>query len=395
MSSYHSSFTYLGINSEKDKNLVIAEFDANNGEQDSFLSSESVYTESYNGAKRLTYGSKYDSVAQIKITLIKPDGSNFSIDENRDILRWLSGVQSDSALDLYVGDKLQYTFICKPINIQQYKMDARVIGLIVTFESVSPYAYTPVQTVSRSIIGTETFPVQCETDDLYSSVYIKAIYENNSGSSLTIENNATGEIGDKATKVTNIRSNEIVTIDSNMIITSQSLVQVASVDSTTSGIYYIQDESNPGEYIEVLLPDDYQEDVNYYQLRDNNRIFGNDFNFIFPRLVAGTNDLTVTANGTITFEYRCPLKVGDCAIDVAPSGTGIGCGTGSGSSGGGGGTVIVEELSWENITNKPTTIAGFGITDAYTMVEIDRKLNNILINIDEQELNAMLAEVLV
>ena len=336
----------------------------------------------------MTYGSKYDSVAQIKITLIKPDGSNFSIDENRDILRWLSGVQSDSALDLYVGDKLQYTFICKPINIQQYKMDARVIGLIVTFESISPYAYTPVQTVSRPIIGTETFQVQCETDDLYSSVYIKAIYENNSSSSLTIENNTTGEIGDKATKVTNIRSNETVTIDSNIIITSQSWVQVTSVDSTTSGIYYIQDKSNLGEYIEVLLPADYQEDVNYYQLRDNNRIFGNDFNFIFPRLVAGTNDLTVTANGKITFEYRCPLKIGDCAIDVASSGTGIGCGTGSSSSGGGGGTVIVEELSWENITNKPTTITGFGITDAYTMVEIDRKLNNILINIDEQELDA-------
>ena len=32
-------------------------------------------------------------------------------------------------------------------------------------------------------------------------------------------------------------------------------------------------------------------------------------------------------------------------------------------------------LSWENILNKPTTLAGFGITDSYTKQEVTEKLD--------------------
>lgn len=343
MSSYYSSFNYMGINSLKDKKLIVTHFDVDNGESDTFLDMEPVYTESSDGTRRIDYGAKFSSVAVVKITVIKEDASNFTVDEVRDFLRWTTGVRQNSYLDLLENDEIKFSFLGRVTNAFQQKMDARTIGLAIEFTSVSPWAYSPVQTISRSFIRTEEFSINNESDDLYSYVYMKIKYENKIGDSLIIENTTTGD----KTEVTGLAINEVITIDNNMMITSD----------------------NPA------------------------KTFGNTFNFVFPRLAAGVNNFNITANGQITFEYIYPIKIGDCAIDVISSGSGIGCG--GSSPGGGGGTVIVEELSWENITNKPTTIAGFGITDAYTIEQIDRKFSNITnVDINEQELNAMLAEVL-
>ena len=138
MSSYHTSFDYLDKNSIADYSLLIASFDGDSGENDSFLGMEQVYTESYDGTKRNLYGLKYNSVASIKITLVKPDGSDFSVAENRKILKWLTGRRQASWLDLYEGETLAYSFWGSVTNVQQQKMDARVVGIILTFESTTP-----------------------------------------------------------------------------------------------------------------------------------------------------------------------------------------------------------------------------------------------------------------
>ena len=93
MSSYYPSFSYLGINS-RDKGLVIAHFDADQGETDTFLGMEPIYTESADGSRRLDYGAKYNNVAVFRITVIKQDGGDFSVKEVRDNLRWLTGAKT-------------------------------------------------------------------------------------------------------------------------------------------------------------------------------------------------------------------------------------------------------------------------------------------------------------
>jgi len=70
MSSYYPSFSYLGINS-RDKGLVVSHFDADQGESDTFLGMEPVYTESADGSRRLDYGAKYNNVAVFRITVSK------------------------------------------------------------------------------------------------------------------------------------------------------------------------------------------------------------------------------------------------------------------------------------------------------------------------------------
>ena len=379
MASYYPSFNYMGINS-RDKNLVVASFDADQGEFDTFLGMEPIYTESADGTMRIDYGAKYNNVATIRISIIKQDGGDFSVAEVRDTLKWLTGVRKNSPLDLaehfleefrsdgdttdfelinkchrvyYVNvnnirlsqdewtfdsatnaikllyapeegatikvayNRIKYSFIGRVTNAWQQKMDARTVGIILEFTSVSPWAYSPVQTISHSVEGEANISIDCQSDDLYSYVYANAIYTNTSGDSLTITNNTTGDV----TTVTDLVINELITITDKMLIVS---------DKPT-------------------------------------KTFGNSFNFVFPRLSPGVNELTIEGTGTITFEYIVPLKVGDCAMDISVISDPI-CNDD--------GEIVLDTLAWSRIVNTPTTLGGYGITNAYTQNEVDKKITD-------------------
>lgn len=373
MSVYHNSFSYLGKNSKDDYGLMIVHFadNADSGETDTFLSTSAVYSDSYDGTRQKFYGARYDAVAEVQITVIKQDGTDFGIADNRKVLRWLTGSRQATWMDFYIDNEVKYRLLGRIKNASQYKMGAKVVGLILTFESVSPYGYSALQTISQSLTGEETVTVPCDSDDLYSYVYVNTTYKNTSGSTLTITNNTTGDV----TEVSGLVDNEIVTISDNMLITSDQPAKT----------------------------------------------FGNNFNFVFPRLAAGDNELVINGKGDITFEYIYPIKLGNIAIDINSVAEPI-CDDD--------GTIIVDTLDWSRISNTPTTLGGYGITNAYTKTEVDAKVANVTVNnvytkdeidlmlesyvsddvytkaevdaliasisvdIDEEELNAMLAEVL-
>lgn len=340
MSVYHTSFNYLNKNSSTDFNLIISHFSDNtdSGEVETFMSMDPVYTDNAYGTRRIDYGAKYSSVAVFRITVIKQDGGELSVANIREYLKWLTGARSNSSLDLLIGDEVKYSFTGRFTNAWQYKMDARTCGLILEFTSISPWAYSPVQTVSQSIFGNETIQINNPSDDLYTFIYLNTKYENSTGDSLTIENKTLNEV----TQVNNLAINEVITLNNNMIITSDK----------------------------------------------PSRIFGNDFNFTWPRLAAGDNELVVSGYGTITFEYVYYIKIGDCAIDINAVSDPI-CDEA--------GNIQIDMLPWSRVSDTPYTISGYGITDAYTKKEIDNKLNNIVstdININDQALTEMLNEVL-
>lgn len=355
MSSYHGSFSYLGKNSKDDFGLIICHFTDNtdSGDTDTFLSTEAVYSDSYDGARQKFYGTRYNQVAAPQITVIKQDGTTMGINDNRKILRWLTGSKQSTWMDFYVGDEVKYRLLGRVSGVSQYKMDAKVVGLILTFESVSPYGYSSLQTISQSLTGEENITINCDTDDLYSYVYMNTIFENSTGKILTITNNTTGE----STEVTGLTQNELITISDNMVIKS---------DKTSKS-------------------------------------FGNTFNFVFPKLIAGENSFTINGKGNIKFEYITPVKLGDIAIDINAVTDEI-CDPD--------GNIQVDTLPWARISDTPSTLSGYGITNAYTKSEVDNKIANVTvknvytkdevdaliasvqIDIDENKLNAMLTEVL-
>lgn len=337
MGSYHSSFTYLNKNSAK-LGYIIASFEADSGEYDTFLGMDQIYTESFDGRKRNLYGSKHNSVAGINITLIKPDGADFSMAENRQLLKWLTGNPKASWLDFYVGDNLVYSFYANVTEAYQQKLDARVVGLKVHFESIYPWAYSSEQkfdcyigqemleidnngivykgsydnslieidedgilyndnnnlsvtfsTTENNIVFSDsqvTLLIDNETDDLYSYINLDVTFENDASTELTITNTHTN-VGTsntdmcEVTKILDIKPNEVITLNSGQFITS-SIPKKIFGDTFTG-------------------------------YRD-----GRQHSFVWPRLAPGENNIIVDGlgKGHVYFSYRYPVKIGDCAIDI-------------------------------------------------------------------------------
>lgn len=392
MASYHSSFTYNGLNSAKDMGLIIAAFasDTDNGLTDTFLSMDISSDDYYDGTKRYTYNSRYNTQATVTITVVKNNGKDFSLQQVRSCLRWLTGAKTDSWLDMYNGDEIKYSFLGRVTNVQNYKLDARVVGLTITFTSVSPWAYSAPQVFDCSIyqliditedgvllkggddavpLGTDSEGVLSvsyldnnnyfnitdegvvyidnsyktvidnQSDDLYTYIYLDIDYINESSSFVSIRNITLGE----ETKVTSIRTNESISISAKQFIISD-------------------------------VP---------------NKIFGDTFNFVWPRLQPGLNDFIVEGDGrgSAKFTYRYPMKVGDCAMDITIEG-GMDC---SGCDE----IFPYDTVPWEKITGTPTSIGGYGINNAYTKVEVDQKIeDNGNANISEAELQKMLTDTL-
>ena len=314
MSSYYPSFSYKGFNSLKDKKLIVIAFDPDQGEMDTFLEMEPIYTDKPDGSRRLDYGARFSSVAVIKISVVKANEKDFTVTEVRDFLRWMTGARQNSYLDLLVGDEVQFSFLGRVTNAYQQKIDSRTIGLSIEFTSVSPWAYSPIQHASYSleqsldvdengiiyksgdstslnidketgvvynnslfnitddgvayIDNTSILQIDNKTDDLYTPIYLNTVFTNGTSDSLSIKNVTINE----ETIITDIRQNEIITLNSEQFIISD-------------------------------IP---------------NKIFGSTFNFIWPRLAPGINEFVIygNGNGSVDFTYRYPIKLGDCAIDI-------------------------------------------------------------------------------
>jgi hypothetical protein len=399
MASYHSSFSYLGKNSAEE-GYIIAAFEPDNGFKDTFLGMDQVYEDYYDGTKKFLYGTRYNTTATINITLIKASGTDWSINDNRKALKWLTGARTASWLDLYQGDEVKYSFLGTVTSPQQYKLDGRVVGLSFEFASITPWAYSAEQGLDRSIEQTLTVNsdggligkeisvsedgVLCngavpgpgtnflvdgdgsiyvttekviyanifnETDDLYSYIYLDIEFLNDTCKYLEIRNDTLGEV----TRINNLQPKDIINITNKQFIIAYTINQVTG------------------------------------ERENQNRIFGDDFNFVWPRLAPGYNTLVIEGggNGTVRFSYRYPMKVGDCAMDLSTYGGDAICGSCDEIP-------SYDTVRWQDITGTPTTIAGYGIEDAYTENEIDDMLDNVEVsmNVDENELNKMLTNIL-
>ena len=404
MASYHSSFTYNGENSAKDRNLIITTFEPDDGLKETFLSMDIVSDSYHDGTKRYTYSSRYNATAVITITVIKNDGSDFSLNEVRSNLKWLTGIRVDSWMDMYIGDSFQYAFLGRITNVQQQKMDARTIGLVITFSSVSPWAYSAPQTFNCDIsqlldidengiikkidIDSASFGFNdgvLSANSLDDNSYFKVddngvVYLDNAYR--TVINNQTDDLYTNIyLDIDYVNENSTFFSTKNLTLNEESLIKDISANEKIS--------VNAKQFIISDIP---------------NKIFGDSFNFIWPRLAPGENSFVIEGDGRgyAKFTYRYPMKVGDCAMDVDIHGGDINCGNCPDDDNNGGSIEFNGTISWDNITDTPTTIAGYGIIDAYTKDEVDYEIENIEVTgggggstkVDEEELDQMLSDVL-
>lgn len=268
MAIYQKKFTYRD-RSNRDFGLIVVAFNPDNGEVDSYLGIDSVFTDKYNGTHRNDYGAKYNNVAQLSITMVKENYADFSTSELRNAMEWLTSLHKVSWLDLYNDDdEVIYSFLGRFTDVQLQKMDARVIGFRAEFIAVSPWAYSNIRSVEINVKNKvpQICPLLNYSDESAVHIYPKIIFKNSeNGKELRIKNMLTG----KETVVSNLAANEVITMDSNQIIYSDNDIKV----------------------------------------------FGDNFNFEWLALSPGVNYITVTGDGHLMIEYRDIMKVTDAIYD--------------------------------------------------------------------------------
>lgn len=411
MASYHTSFSYRDKNSF-DEGYIITAFEPDSGFKDTFLSMENISDAYYDGTKRFDYGAKYSSQSEVNITLIKKDGTDVSTRDLRECAKWLTGARVNSWLDMYVGDTIIYSFLGKVLNLEQYKLDGRTIGVRLTFLSLSPWAYSQPQTFSCDIgqalfldnheiltkISTDVSVINDEEDEsvvLFGISQDGTLYMNylDEGSYFDVEEQDDGFIlwvdTTYKTTIDNLSDDLYTYINLDIDFTAINNCNQVMIYNETLDEKTIIDDIKAGEKILVSANQFITSNSAHHS------VFGDDFNFVWPRLKPGENNLSISGGGTgsANFTYRYPMKIGDCVMDIDVSGNSVICDH-CPDNGGNSGNIVNGTISWENIINTPTTIGGYGITDAYTMVDIDYKIENMHnCKIDKEEFDAMIDNI--
>jgi hypothetical protein len=158
--------------------ITYLSFDGDAGETETYLSREAVVSETYNGEIKRCNSYKWSESLSPSITIIKEDFSDFTRDDNREILSWLTGRKSAGFLDIYSDDsgEITYSILGNFVKVSQYKNgNSSVIGYIAQFESLMPWALSDLEEREEDVSdhADNTFTITINTDEPESAVYPK------------------------------------------------------------------------------------------------------------------------------------------------------------------------------------------------------------------------------
>lgn len=253
-----------------DYGFMLASFDSgtSNYEDDLGMNYETI--EEYIGHNPIPIylGAKYTSKLRPQATIIKDLNIHsepyFNEHECRELLRQLTGFNGYKNMQIYSYDldELLY-FNVRVTNTSYKKVAGKVIGIILSLECDSQFAWSKEFTLVYQTTPNQTLFFCNTSDDLYHYLLPKITISSTSPiSNLEIKNKSDD---DWTTTIKNIRQGEIITMDSkNEILTSS-------------------------------IP---------------NRMILNDFNMHFIRFVPEQNQIQVNHNITMTLNFRLPRKVG-------------------------------------------------------------------------------------
>ena len=160
-----------------------------NGEASMFLQREANSSERHDGSFRNVTRYKYNETLNPTITLIKQGFGNFDMEENRRILAWLTSKHTASWLTVYHDDSevVSYELLGGFSSIEAYKLgNGRIVGYICQWESVSPYAYSPIKTITQTITSPTIIKIKCKTDEWETPVYPRITIKQSNDTVVTI-----------------------------------------------------------------------------------------------------------------------------------------------------------------------------------------------------------------
>lgn len=312
-------FTYCGYSSQDFDLLCDVSFDEDSGDSESFLNRETIASEVYNGTLRRVHNFKYTDVYAPRISLVKNTFDDFTEDEVRRVLSWLTSSSTPKFLTAYYDDSevVSFEILGAPTSIELHKMaNNRIVGIVFTFESSAPYAFSTIQTIEKDITTPQEFIITCDSDEWGALVYPKITITHKLDDGLIVQADKAMTDNEEHIDGTIYKYN-----DTYYYIDNNHELQIKSADEfdldesgfDTTGVLIENITTNSKTIVgkniaqEIVILDGANKVV---ASNRENRIFGNDFNWQWTSLTPGENTIKITGNCTIKFEWREPRKVG-------------------------------------------------------------------------------------
>lgn len=343
-------------------------FESENSEVNTFLTREAVASESYDGRNRRISSFKYTENFAPKFTFLKKGFGDFSQEEVRALLKYLTQTDTTGLLEAYEDDSetISWTSIGNFSDIQLYKIaNKRVVGVTAGWDSISPFCFSDLYTVTKTISSATNnkITINIDTDD-NKPVYPRVTVQHNG----SVVNIPTGTV---LTYLSDMVENTVYFNDTTYYWKSASkisgttkpdydwdtvIVDHAYTDADTwkdETIYYYETTqtyywvepyyfhesmTNPNlATTSVRFTNKHTDFLNQSTILEQtviknnnmtelvtidganriissnsaNRIFDDDFNWVWTPLLDGKNEIMIEGNCTVTISYREPRKIGE------------------------------------------------------------------------------------
>ena len=311
--------------SSVDFNLITElAFDSDDGNTNTFLSREAVASETYKGTFKRVHNYKWSEVLTPTLTFVKENFGDFNLEEERNIFKWLTSKDTPSFLTVYHDDSevVSYEILGAFISIETYKLsNGRVVGFVAQFESVSPWAFSPLRTVTKTISSPtdNKITINIKSDDAQNPVYPRITIKQNATNSVIPVDHAYTEQDEWLEGTVYKYNDTYYWIDSvgvkwtensntsNIETTSVVLTNEYTIDNVPKSISSKVKNNAKGE---IVILDGANRVIS--SSRPLGRIFGDDFiNWTWLPLFEGKNEISVLGNCEVTIEYRTPIKCGE------------------------------------------------------------------------------------
>lgn len=305
-------------------------FDSDNGAVETHLSREAVVSETYNGELKRASGYKWNESFTFQMTFVKNDFGDFSSEENRRILKWLTSRRTPGFINVYKDDSevIEFAALGNFVNVSSYKLgNGRVVGYIADWESLTPYAFSDLYTVTKTISNAtdNKITIEIDTDDSQ-PVYPRITVQ---GKSTVVPIAA----GTKLTALSDMVENTVYFNGTTYYWKTAPSTDAAYFNSSTTNpnlkttsVKIINTHTNILNQKKVLEPVIVKNSAGTEKIvidgankiissGNTNRVFGDDFEgWRWLALYDGKNEITIEGNCTVTIDYREIRKTGEALI---------------------------------------------------------------------------------
>lgn len=294
-------------------------FDGDNGDVETHLSREAIMTESYNGTFKRVYGYRWGETLTFSVTFIKKDYEEFTEQENRRVLKWLTSTPNASFVDIYRDDSevIAWSALGNWVNVSQYKLaNGRIAGYVADFESVTPWALSPLRTITKDVSdpSDNIITINLDTDEPQMAIYPRITIQQHSNNIIDIDHPMDVFLDHWVEGSVFYDGNKYYWVDADGVKDAYD-TNSSGFETTSVSIRNVCDVGEFNSLVknniidEMVVLDGANRVVS--TSRPNGRIFGDDFSWNWIPLYEGTNNLSFIGNCTVTIEYRTPMKIGE------------------------------------------------------------------------------------